>query len=377
MKNKTYFLSFALTIVATILTGSLNAQVFKPDYDTTVYAQMWNIFSSTKEYTYISYPIDFKNGSGKSSSDMLFEAQLGMQFPIFLGRDHQLPMVRATGLFIKPINVSRMYIKDDNGIVEPSYPVRPLNFNPTLTFVHFFQRAADIDRCNTKYIGSTKYKFSWFTIDLAHFSNGQKDSAKTYNSQSLNHVSGNFSTNYLKIGLWFNQLNPKTYRSTTKGLFYQWDMDLFGLFGFDASQNSSYGIHRISGFLQTQSDAKHYLFRWKTMKKWTCETNGDYVNNEHSNDGYKWYFTTQFRVEPTYIIGDLNNYPSSKKNRFSLKTTLAIYPMNWRSLGIFFQAYWGRDYYNIRYDENVSLYKLGFLIDPERFKTKKKPYFKN
>ncbi len=381
MKNK------LTTLLSIFISINAIAQVHPDDSKNTIFYEMWNIYYSHKDYTYFApTPLSFVNdGPGKVAN--LFEAQLALPFPLFVGRDHQRISTRGSGLFIIPKNMSRMYLIDDEGKPESSFPVRPLNFNPILSYVHFLQKAKDRNRCDKDYIyhrgidlHNVKYKY--YTLDLAHFSNGQSDSA--INKESLdktdftghnNHYTGNFSTNYLKLSFYTVNYNKKMKFWVTKSFFYQYDMNLFGLFGFDETQFNRYGKHRIGGMFQWQSEAIPKRFKTITIRRLKCKLNGDYEDlNKEAMDS-KWYYTMQFRLEPTYIVDGLNEYLRRDKDKLSIKLSAALFPLNWRSLGILTQFYYGRDYYNIRYDQRLLQFKIGFVMDPNKFIPKNVDYY--
>ncbi len=365
-----------LTILASmfIATNALS-QVHLPDSDTTIFHDMWNTFYSHKDYTYFA-PLPFTSVNGKPPQfSELFEAQLALPFPLFIGRDHQRLKTRASGLFVIPKNMSRMYLSDDEGKSESSFPVRPLNFNPTLSYVHFIQKGKYTNKCSDTYIGRKSHNYSYYFIDLAHFSNGQSDSAIRTGADHNNHYTGNFSTNYLKVGLNFSSIGDRSAIWFTHSYFYQWDMNLFGVFGYDDNQLKRYGKHRVGGMFQLQSEAYNIHRKRNNVKRYKCKLDGGYDARNRVKDFSDWYFTWQLRAEPTFIAGNLDNYFRRDKERLSMKFSAAIYPLNWRSLGMLVQYYYGRDYYNIRYDQKMSRFQIAFVVDPNKFVPHNKDVF--
>ncbi len=366
-----------LTTACILLAFNAISQVHPPDKDNTIFRQMWNMYYSHKDYTYFApLPLASVN-EGPMKVDNLFEAQFAMPLPIFIGRDHQRIGTRASGLFVIPRTTSRMYLTDDNGKPETSYPVRPLNFNPTLQYVHFMQKGKDKHACRDCYINSTSDHFKYYSVSLAHFSNGQCDSAIRAGATSNNHYTGNFSTNYLKVSYASVSYRKKSSIWFTQSYFYQYDMNLFGVFGFDETQIKRYGKHRIGGLFQFQSEAKNKFFENVSIRRYKCKLNGDYEDMNKDVTTSKWYYTMQFRIEPTFILDDVDGYFRREKDRLSLKVSYAFYPLNWRSLGLFAQGYYGRDFYNIRYDQNLLQLKFGFTMDPNKFIPRNINYYRD
>ncbi|MCA1758169.1 MAG: phospholipase A, partial [Bacteroidales bacterium] len=121
--------------------------------------------------------ITFSQGIG-NVEPLIFEALVAPYFLLRTSRDAKW------GATISPAILIRMY-------AEESFPVRTPSYMPEISFYHQLNKTGN---------ETIKYLF----LNLTHHSNGQ-DGDFFNEDGSFNTVSGDFSTNYLELGLFLNQ----------------------------------------------------------------------------------------------------------------------------------------------------------------------------
>jgi len=230
---------------------------------------------------------------------------------------------------------------------EESFPVRPPNFNPYFGFYYLISNLGPgIKKPNN---------FTYLEFQLAHFSNGQSGSFFEADSITINLENGNFSTNYYRIGITKSQYLPGLRNPlldsalVNASFFYRDDWSLAGSpFEIDESLPGRYALQRINFIFQ---------IRTKNINQ------GRYTYN---GSKYRRQFSYLLRVDNEYRIGKVIE-SEGRSRRYSLDLTLAMYPANWRMFGLLVRYYYGRDNYNIRFNQKISSLQFGFTVDFDKF----------
>ena len=204
-----------------------------------------------------------------------------------------------------------------------SSPIYPPNYQPGINYFKYFKPRKNI--------------YSYLDVELKHLSNGQSGSFYIPETDTLNLINGDFSTNFLSVK--YTQIHQiKQFRLfQTYGLRTDWGIPN-SVLSLDNQLKESYGIYRVMADFQVISPTFSFF---KSATK----------------------FRLLGRTENTYILGDLSNYPSEQKYRYSLKAKLTLYPENTIKLGGFLQYYTGRDYYNIRFGNHLNIWSVGMTYN--------------
>ena len=195
----------------------------------------------------------------------------------------------------------------------------------------------------------------------SHYSNGQppgffKDSVTLQHD----YVGGDFSTNFLQLMLFRSKFIQKKYKEKPKRFLFttalglRWDFGTPGALAFSEEQEKSYGNYRIKGVFQ---------LRLSPINIWNY--NNVYTSSSGKNYSMKELIELRFRWEPEFIVGDMSNYYTNElggNHRFSSHFYLEVLPLRSRNLGFMMHYYHGRDYFNVRYDDIVSVFQLGITF---------------
>lgn len=317
---------------------TVKAQVLPPNSDSTVYAEFHNILKSNKPVQYIGTGPFSDNGT---SQWLMFEGVVAPSYTIFRGRDANKDWMQRAHLAFVPAIRLRMFN-------EESFPVRPPNFNPYFDFHYLLSNLGPgIKKPNN---------FGYLQFQLAHLSNGQSGTFFEADSTTINLENGNFSTNYYKIGLIKAQYLPASKNILldsallSVSFLYRndWSIDGSALV-IDESLFDRYALQRVN-----------FVFELRTKNI----THGTYNYNKSK---YKKQFSYLLRIDQEYRIGNVIE-SDGRDRRYSVDIMAAIYPANWRTFGFMAKYYYGRDNYNIRFNQKISFFQFGFTVDFDKFK---------
>lgn len=253
--------------------------------------------------------ITFSQGLG-NVEPLIFEALVAPYFLLRTSRDAKW------GAIISPAILIRMY-------AEESFPVRTPSYMPEISFYHQVSRTGD---------ENVKYLF----LNLIHHSNGQDGDFFNENG-SFNTISGNFSTNFLELGIFLNQnvvpfSNTNEYFKTS--LEYHIDAnradELEGRYSFIRWHNH-FRIFRFPGYSRTSQ--KLVFDKSPAVKT---------------------------RLETTWLFGDINDASFfDLKERFNFSLTMAYRPPFLSDVSFFANFYSGEDYYNMHFYRRISVLRIG------------------
>jgi hypothetical protein len=222
---------------------------------------------------------------------------------------------------------------------EDSSPIYPLNFEPGFRFTKYFSTLK-------------KNKQSFITLDLRHFSNGQSGSFYVNNSDTVNLVNGNFSTNYFlpsfsEIYRFKNGLSLKY----QLGVQLEWGIPNT-VFSRAVNQKDIYGSIRFLTNFQLESPE---FSIWPKEKKYRLILNlencyiGGHVPAITNGDGGDDF--------------EENGELEAESEKMSIRARLLLKPLNGAKIGWFLQYYNGRDYYNLRFTQENRQLAFGMIYN--------------
>lgn len=364
---------YLLTLLS--ISATLGAQVRVPDTTVGVFSSWRNILNANKDINFIGAGPWKVNGKGETPP--LFEAQIRQPFLLMRGRDNQIPFKRALSLnFNLGLNL-RMYQGDEN----PSYPVRPINFVAPGFSVDYLlnQLVRGIHKIALEDSSVIRNYFT-FQLLVSHYSNGQSGSFYTADSTNTNKIDGNFSTNFVRPQVTWSRYLPND-ALTSAAVSWTHDFGIGNALGIEEGLRNSYGFNKLHLTLQYKTQNVRfgsYRYQESRYEKKEGDTSKKIVRMV-TIQRFKRYVSWMARVEFGYILDNVDDYPTFKnrsenKRRLSTKCTLVYYPANARTLGLFAMLYAGRDYYNIRYTDQLLNIKFGFLFDLDRHIPPNTPY---
>lgn len=268
-----------------------------------------NLFFRTIRANQTDSYITFSQGLG-NVEPLIFEALVAPYFLLRTNRDAKW------GATLSPAILIRMY-------AEESFPVRTPSYMPEISFYHQLNKTGD---------ETVKYLY----LNLTHHSNGQ-DGNFFNEDESFNTVSGDFSTNYLELGLFLNQnvvpfSNTNEYFKTS--VEYHIDVkradELEGRYSFLRWHNN-FRIFRFPGY-------------GGGSKKLVFDKNP----------------AVQTRLETTWLLGDINNASFfDMKERFNFSLTMSYRPRFLSDVSLFANFYSGEDYYNMYFYRRITVFRVG------------------
>lgn len=241
-----------------------------------------------------------------------FEANFVPNFYIRKSKNARLMAV------LTPQIILRMY-------QEESFPVRTPSYIPQLTVYYALDGLPPYSQVN-------------FFGRLVHHSNGQEGESFLENGD-INHLTGNFSTNYLELGFIKTNYNPR----------------------FKAMQFFSSSIeYHPPGFPAAELNGLFSTLRWhSSFSVFKLYGRGDMDKKS------KLQFSIKGKI--SILFGDVSNWKSFDRKRLETSLTIAYYPPSLEDIGLFISIYRGRDYYNIYFDKQLSLISFGFVTELLRF----------
>lgn len=256
--------------------------------------------------SYITFPTDIGN-----IESLWFEGNLIPNFYLRQSKNSRLLGV------ITPQIIIRMY-------QEKSFPVRTPSYMPQITA---YYRLSSIKKSRSLNVFAR----------LAHHSNGQ-DETFFLDDGSLNLKSGDFSTNFLELGLVATNQNLR--------------LKAFQFF------KTSVEIHP-NGFIQDELIGIYSQYRWhNTFSIFKLSSN---------NKPYPEKQLFSIKGETTWMFGRYNHLKPFSAERLNLSITLYYHPTFFEDIGFFVQYYHGSDFYNMYFDHRLDMIRFGLMTDKLRF----------
>ncbi|GET34883.1 hypothetical protein PbJCM13498_37460 [Prolixibacter bellariivorans] len=264
--------------------------------------------------------ITFKQGIG-NLNPLLFEAVVAPYYLVNLSHNGEWAMDISFKGIIR--------MRDQR-----SYPITTPSYMPSLTVYRNF---GDRDIYKGELLSF---------LTLGHHSNGQ--SGPVYNSDgTYNTEDGNFATNFIKVG-WMliddqskgNQLIPEYFK-----------------FGFETHLLNSRGLVNDYGLfrLNFDSELKNYLGAVRSLI-----SGNDY--REKEPDSYFNKSQLRYHMHFTWMID--NRSPERKydlSRQFDFSFRVAYHPKLLNDISLFAEYYYGQDYYNIYFNNELSVFRIGLM----------------
>jgi hypothetical protein len=205
---------------------------------------------------------------------------------------------------------------------ENSVPVKTPSYMPRVTLYKFFhpEKALRLGTVAT-----------YASLTLSHHSNGQSGPFKNSDG-SVNHETGNFSTNFVEAAFATGgSLLPRMYGQSRLAVEYHpngW---------YDQESNHGYSHLRL-----------HY-----------SATSTEMVANDSARCSRgRCFRDVALSYSVTYLAGDV--LPKFHgRGRFPLWVELSTTPTFTPDISLFLNAYWGQDYYNTYFDQNLTAIRFG------------------
>jgi hypothetical protein len=295
---------FSIIFVFLVLLATVG--IGQNEYDTIPHIHLSTIAHENQGNSFITFPTDIGN-----IEPIWFEANLIPNFNIRTSKNSRLLGV------LTPQIIIRMY-------QEESFPVRTPSYMPQITIYYMMGYK---DNTNT---------FNVF-VRLAHHSNGQDGEFYLENGE-INLKTGNFSTNYFELGViktnYINKFNAVQFFSTSieihpPGLT---DEELHGIYGLNR-WNAIFSIFKLQN---------------------------------KATDGHK-KASLSIKGKATWMFGELNDKKAVAWRRFIFSLTVYYHPKFLEDIGFFAQVYHGSDYYNIYFDQQLSVIRFGIMTEILRF----------
>ncbi len=257
--------------------------------------------------SYITFPTDIGN-----IEPLWFEGNVIPNFYLRQSKNSRLMGV------LTPQIIIRMY-------QEESFPVRTPSYLPQLTVYYKLSEKPY----------SKNLSMYW---RIAHHSNGQ-DGDFFLEDGSLNLKSGDFSTNFLEMGLIKTNINTH----------------------FNAYQffKTSFEIHP-KGFIQEELEGIYSQYRWHN-------TFSIFKLTSDKNDGKVQKPAISIKGETTWMFGEYNQLEAFSAERLNLSLTFYYHPKFLEDIGLFVQYYHGSDYYNMYFSHRLDVLRFGLMTEKLRF----------
>lgn len=221
------------------------------------------------------------------------------------------------GIELSPQILIRMYN-------QRSLPVRTPSFMPRVTIFYQF-----LDKENGK-----RDLFTY--ISAMHHSNGQEGDFFNADSTTINTLTGNFSTNWVEGGFFISRPNAKLLFNTNY-------IKLYATYNYmeEVKLNGIYG--RLRFFANVKSTVKlSKAFRIIIAPN---DNNNKYVFNQSINMGW--------------IAGKLKDEKNFSIKRLTINYNISFTPTFLKDVNVFIQYYYGQDYYNIHFNRQLSVIRIG------------------
>jgi hypothetical protein len=257
--------------------------------------------------SYITYPTDIGN-----IEPLWFEGNVTPNFYLRQSKNSRLMGV------LTPQIIIRMY-------QEESFPVRTPSYMPQITVYY---------KLSEKPYSKSLSMYG----RIAHHSNGQ-DGIFFLEDGSLNLKSGDFSTNFLEMGLIKTNINTH----------------------FNAYQFFKTSLEvNPKGFIQEEMEGIYSQYRWHnafSIFKLTSD----------KNDGKVQKPVISIKGETTWMFGEYNQLEAFSADRLNLSLTFYYHPKFLEDIGLFVQYYHGSDYYNMYFDHRLDMLRFGLMTEKLRF----------
>jgi|SRR5690554_838443 len=256
--------------------------------------------------SYITFPTDIGN-----IEPLIFEANVNPSFVIRKRKDSKLMAILTPQIIIRMYN-------------EYSYPVQTPSYIPQISVFYLLNHKSELE-------------YSVLFGRLAHHSNGQ-DGEFYKEDGSINLESGNFSTNFIELGL-----IQTDFSKTLKAI---------------KTLKSSMEIHP-KYWMQDELQGSYSGLRWHN-----AFTSFKFPLNKLTNQNRARF---SLKAETIFMLDNYNNLKMLDLERLNAKLTFYYHPKFLEDIGFFVQFYHGMDYYNIYFQHQISVIRFGIMTEILRF----------
>lgn len=344
-----------------------NITRYSIDRDTSVFFLIRDFWKANQNYSYITFPvvksigerkIDLEPGEGEKGYK--FEALIDVRYSILQPRINSMNFVKLSRFTLDYRSNFRM-------TADESSPLTPATQDVGLGFdVNLWNNQLVVKKQMFKYstmnsMPQGEVKSLSMNIQAHHYSNGQPAGFFKYTVDSSDfrndYDRGDFSTNYVKIGLLYNQLSKEN-NLWSASMWARFDGDFFGL-EFTPVQQFRIGQNRVGLMIDYHSKplARKKAQQWK-----------------QGGEVYllKRMYTLDVRLSSETILGKLHLFDANLEgNSGKFRTNFALHvhyqPLSSNAIGFLFNGYFGRDYLNIRYDDIIWTAQVGISITLDRY----------
>ena len=314
-----------LLLGAFLLIGSGGAAAQSADTVQRKYNQFQKFVRISRPLSYITF------GQGLGNLEpLLFEAQLSPSF--FVSRKKG-----SWVLQLSPHIILRMKNKRSFPVENPSYKV-PLSFHLNLGF------------WGRSFLQKLFYDKAYLSTTFQHHSNGQ-DGPFFWKNGGVNIKNGSFSTNSISFALTMHQPEEE---NDGRGfsilrLYYEHHLSWLGFEEkiYPYALKELYGLDRIM-----------------------LQYNNFNLSRTRSNSASKFLQNSRFMSNAGWIMGTMKGIPADDiQERLLLSLKYAYHPSWMNELSFFAEFFQGQDYYNMRFERNLSIVRVGLISDPLKLGT--------
>ena len=278
--------------------------------DSLVNAKFRDYISTSHERSYITV----MEGIG-NLNPLYFEANLAPYYLIRLKEEYKWAVELSPQILIRMRR-------------ESSFPIRTPSYMPRITYYHNLYENTGIRKQIIPF------------VSIIHHSNGQNGDFYLQDG-TINRHSGNFSTNYLEAGAFRTQLNPGRHGQRR---FYKAFLEYH--FANDPHLSGQYGVFRVNFEFQLIQKLRASVGNHPTERK--------FQENHRLRQSVKlgWTFGEVAEAGQTLL-----------EDRLKFEYTISYHPKMTEDMSLFIQYYYGKDYYNIYFDRNISVLRFGLMTD--------------
>lgn len=316
-----------------------------PHSGTTIYQEAWDMIGSNEAPSYAVFPgqilvdnesLDAPITVEEGAKGAKAELGLNVNYPVIRGGRGLRPLFNTGKIDLTFGSNIRVIRASSSPILPPT--VRFGMKYDQLLFWKVGKNKSPVSCFSTELIcpaisdDLTDIKLIYLSVSLEHFSNGQNAGVFVNNKTNRNdYLNGDFSTNYLRNDLVYTHQFDNRKKQFTFSAGYQWDFGVAkGLMAFHPEQENRYGHHRLRSMIQ-------YKAPW-----------------------LKGELAMRFEIE--HILDGTELFPGSDKFKNSRHFYILYNHEFFKSVGLMFHYFRGRDYLNIRYDTGISTFQIGISM---------------
>ncbi len=261
-------------------------------------------------------------------NDLIFEGRFSNHFFINFRRNADWAADASINLTLRMLN------KESVPIYTPSY-------NPGINFYHFSKN------------GGLFEQDVIYALGLYHYSNGQ-DGNYQNDDGTINYKNGNFSTNYIALKSF--SLHRDSKRDNVKQIL---GSQLLYYFETYSHMKADFPIARFDINIES------LITDWQT-KAYSLFG----ISKQMREDNQEIYNLNRIKINLGMYLGYMKQN-KFLEDRITLETTYSYKPFWLDDFSFFAKYYYGKDYYNIHFNEKISQLTVGIMTDNFTFRSDK------